>query len=240
MTVALTAFASYAMAGDRRDIVFDCPCSAEWVAGESGEPGRLTLRGGIRSYRATESGEVRLSAHGWGGTDGVSAGQLPGRHQRRDRWTMAFAERKPDAIIELHLLEQTGQAPGGRVQWRRHETLALWPVPQAGESGRNRFVDILTDSDSDGVGDVNERLAGTSVDDPESTAGTSVVDVLALYSAEFSDAESDYPYTRMQHDLAVARALFEDNHTDIQLRTVGMSEVELDENGGLATNLDRS
>ena len=231
MTVALTAFASYAMAGDRRDIVFDCPCSAEWVAGESGEPGRLTLRGGIRSYRATESGEVRLSAHGWGGTDGVSAGQLPGRHQRRDRWTMAFAERKPDAIIELHLLEQTGQAPGGRVQWRRHETLALWPVPQAGESGRNRFVDILTDSDSDGVGDVNERLAGTSVDDPESTAGTSVVDVLALYSAEFSDAESDYPYTRMQHDLAVARALFEDNHTDIQLRTVGMSEVELDENG---------
>ena len=126
------------------------------------------------------------------------------------------------------------------MQWRRHETLALWPVPQAGESGRNRFVDILTDSDSDGVGDVNERLAGTSVDDPESTAGTSVVDVLALYSAEFSDAESDYPYTRMQHDLAVARALFEDNHTDIQLRTVGMSEVELDENGGLATNLDRS
>ena len=63
-TCLLIAFAAYAWsvaAGDRRDIVFDCPCSAEWVAAAAGDEGTLTLWAGVRNDRATQSADVVLS-----------------------------------------------------------------------------------------------------------------------------------------------------------------------------------
>ncbi|MCY4060659.1 MAG: hypothetical protein OXG44_22005 [Gammaproteobacteria bacterium] len=62
--VAAAALLWYASVhgGDRRDIVFDCPCSAEWIPGEDGGPGALTLSATIRSYRVNASGEVRLAS----------------------------------------------------------------------------------------------------------------------------------------------------------------------------------
>ena len=57
----LAALALPAAAGDPRDIVFDCPCSAEWTAGQPGTPGQLTLTFGVRSFRPTESGPLRLT-----------------------------------------------------------------------------------------------------------------------------------------------------------------------------------
>ena len=128
-------------------------------------------------------------------------------------------------------MEQTGEDAQGSAQWYRHEALVLWPIPQEDASDTVSFVDILTDSDGDGVGDVNEQLAGSSWQDPDSTPGDSVVDVLALYTAEFWKAEAGYPYTRLLHDVSVADATFGDNHTNIRLRLVGMSEVGLGENG---------
>ena len=231
LALALTAHASTAVAGDKRDIVFDCPCSAEWAAGEPGEPGSLTLHAGVRSYRATESGELRLSTRWWDGTDGAFGERLPERDRRRRDWTIPFAEPGPDAVIEVHLLERTGQDPQGSAQWHPHEALALWPVPNEDMAGPMRFVDILTDSDGDGVGDVNERLAGSSWNDPEKTPGDTVIDVLALYTGEFLDSESGYPYTRLLHVMSVTDAMFGDNHTNLRLKTVGMSQVELDEFG---------
>ena len=209
---------------NRRDIVFDCPCSAEWAAGEPGEPGSLTLHAGVRSYRATESGELRLSTLWLDGTGGAFGERLPERERRRGDWTITFAEPEPepDAVIEVHLQEQTGQDPQGS---------ALWPVPNEDTAGPMRFVDILTDSDGDGVGDVNERLAGTSWKDPEETPRDAVVDVLALYTAEFLESEAGYPYTRLLHVMSVTDAMFDDNDTNLRLRTVGMSQVELEDSG---------
>lgn len=49
-----------------REIVFECPCTAEWVADPadpSGEAGELTLSFGMRSYRPVESGELRVAEH---------------------------------------------------------------------------------------------------------------------------------------------------------------------------------
>ena len=220
-----------AVAWDRRDIVFDCPCSAEFVAGVAGNPGTLTLSGGVRSHRAVESGELRISARRWDGEEGASTGRLSGNDRRRNQWNVAFEEPASGAVIEIHLLEETGRDADGAAKWYRHEALALWPVPRDGTSEPIRFVDILTDSDGDGVGDVNERLAGTSPTNAASTPGESVVDVLALYTAEFAEVETGYPYTRLLHAISVSSALFEDSATNIRLRLVGMSEVGLDEDG---------
>ena len=46
---------------DQRDLVFECPCSAQWVATGSGSAGELTLHFGVRNFRASASGEMRLS-----------------------------------------------------------------------------------------------------------------------------------------------------------------------------------
>ena len=226
----LLACASLAIAGDRRDIVFDCPCSAEFIAGADGQKGTLQLSGGVRSLRAVESGELRLSARWWDGRNGGAAGRLGAKGHQRDEWSIPFDKPESGAAIEVHLLEETGRDADGAALWHQHEALALWPVPSGETSGELRFVDILTDSDGDGVGDANERLAGTSPDDHESTPDETVVDVLALYTAEYAAAESGYPYTRLLHTISAGSTIFEDSATGIRLRLVGMSEVELDEN----------
>ena len=231
LTLVLTAFASGALAGDRRDVVFDCPCRAEWAAGNPGEPGTLTLRAGIRSLRASESGDVRLSSRRSDGTDGTFGQRVPARAGRAGAWTLDFDQPEPGAVVELHLLERTGLDVEGSARWHFHETLALWPVPTDDAGGPHRFVDILTDTDGDGVSDVNERLAGTAPGDAASTPGQSEIDVLALYTAEFRDAEEGYPYTRLLHVMNVTRTAFEDSRTNVRLRTVGMREVELGEDG---------
>ncbi len=224
------------MGGDRRDIVFDCPCGAEWVAGNPGEPGTLTVTGGIRSHRTVESGEVRLSAS-WrrAGADDPSVGQLSAGQGRANQWSVPFAEPEPDLAIGVYLWEQTGLDSQGSTQWHRHEGLALWPVPRGDGSGPMRFVDILTDTDGDGVGDVNEQLAGSAWQDPDSLPGDSVIHILALYTAAFFEAEAGYPYTRLLHDMSVADAFFRDNETGIRLQLVGMSQVELGESGWAET-----
>ena len=220
-----------AVAGDRRDVVFDCPCSANWVADESGRAGVLTVSAGFRSHRATASGEVRISSTWWNGEEATTVGQLSGRDRVFGEWDLRLREPDPDDVLELHVLEASGLDPNGSTRWHQHESLALWPVPQNNGNQVVQFVDILTDTDGDGVGDVNERLAGNDWDDPGSTPGRSTIDVLALYTAAFREVESGYPYTRLLHALTVSSALLEDGGTNIQLRIIGMSEVELDESG---------
>ena len=237
LLLGLLACTSLAVAGDRRDIVFDCPCSAEFVAGADGAKGTLRLTGGVRSLRAVESGPLRLSANRWGEPVGASAVPLPAHDRRRGEWEISLGAPAAGAVIEIHLFEEAGRiATDGGLRWHQHEALALWPVPSDETPGPLRFVDILTDSDGDGVGDANERLAGTLPHDPESTPGETVVDVLALYTAEYAAAESGYPYTRLLHAISVASAIFEDSATGLRLRMVGMSEIALDESGWAQTD----
>ena len=231
LLLGLLASASAAIAEDRRDIVFDCPCSAEFIAGAEGEKGTLRLSGGVRSLRAVESGALWLYARSADGGDWGWGDPLPPRERRRGTWNIAFGEPEPGAAIQVELYDQTGRDPSGVPRSHYHESLTLWPVPRDETSEAMRFVDILTDSDGDGVGDVNEWLAGTSADDPKSTPGETVVDVLALYTAKYAEAESGYPYTRLLHAIGVSSALYEDNATNVRLRLVGMSEVELGDDG---------
>ncbi|MXW45262.1 MAG: hypothetical protein F4109_05790 [Gammaproteobacteria bacterium] len=223
-----------ASAAPGRDIVFECPCSAKWVADESGEAGVLTVRAGFRSHRLIRSGKVRLSSRWWDGTHGASVGPLQPGPSVAGEWTVPMNKSDIEDVVQMHLLEESALHSDGASQWYRHETLALWPVPRnAGEeeAGRMNFVDILTDSDGDGVGDVNERLAGTDWEDSESAPGQSTIDVLALYTDAFREAEGGYPYTRVLHMISLSSALFEDSGTNLRLRIVGMSEVELGEYG---------
>ena len=229
-----------------RDIVFQCPCSADWTPDDAdGDEGELTLTFGIRSYRERDSSVLSVfptvyyyAAIAPLPDDAQIVGTLSG-NEIQHGLTRTIKLRRPEAgaAIDVTLAETIMPAPhsGGAAQRWKHESLSLWPVP--GESAQIHFVDILTDSDGDGVADVNERIAGTSPDDPESLPGGSVVDVLTVYNDGALDqwlsayGSQDGFAQRIHHLMAVANAIYMDSGTNIRLRTVGMSPVEIDEYG---------
>ena len=229
-----------------RDIEFDCPCSAEWNPDPSGQGGELTLHVGLLSHRSTDSGSVRLdvrSGH-YGNGHGLSTEEpfevgpiaakagISGLTLTRN---VHSAGPTPERFLWVRINERASGYLSLPLHWQEH--LTLWPVPNEDESGRVEFVDILTDSDADGVGDVNERIAGTLPNDDSSTPGKSTIDLLALFTATARDNHDadwttrDSFYTRMHHQLTVVNSMFVDSGTNLLLRTVGFSEVEADESG---------
>ena len=90
-------------------------------------------------------------------------------------------------------------------------------------------ADMLLDSDGDGVGDVNERLMETDPDDASSTPPDSTVDVLAFYSQSVPDLYDGDATTRIRHLFTLAREIYQDSDTGVELRLVGMQQVEIDE-----------
>ena len=254
LVVGLVALAGGgpAFGDDPRDVVFDCPCSAEWKAGESGGDSELTLTFGLRSYRAVESGEMHLTTNmaelWWVGEPGrdpaASLGKVAaGAEDAGRRVAIRSARPNPGQAVSVALWEHVGRPPEGvpdpgpwtawmvRGAWKAVEALTLWPVP-GDDPDRVAFVDILTDTDGDGVGDVNERLASTSpTDDASRPRGASTIDVLALYNDGFGEWLGGYPQTRIHHVMTLTRAMFADSATNVRLRTVGMAEIALGEGG---------
>ena len=230
------------MAGACAGVVFECPCTAEWVADPadpSGEAGELTLSFGMRSYRPVESGELRVAEHRGTYTIGgprlnldekafPSIGTAGAGEILTDlRATLSFPRPAPGEAISVGLWEKMGESPvdvSKHGMLRHREFLGLWRVPGDADADRVDFVDILADSDGDGTGDVNERIAGTSEYDAASTPGTSTIDVLALYNGGFRDRFDGYPETRAHHLMVLANAMYVDSRTNVRLRTVGMSE----------------
>ena len=254
------AGAPSALAADQRDVVFECPCSAEWVPTGSGGSGELTVHFGVRNFRAAESGEVRLSLAAGLRVSRSVTGDVSWQELSSASWlpvgsvgpdatlagqsrTFTISRPGPDAPILILLYERTADLPAGTSRresqraWQRHEGLTLWPVPADASSDRRQFVDLLTDTDADGVGDVNERLAGTSHENPADTPGLSSIDVLALFDDRVYAAYGSDPYTRIHHLMTLTRARFTDSGTNIRLRTVGIRHTEWNARG-LSDELD--
>jgi len=101
-------------------------------------------------------------------------------------------------------------------------------------------IDLLVDSDGDGVADDNEKLMGTDPGIGSSTPGMSYIDILAVYSDEVTShygSESDV-MTRLDHLIAVSNASFEDSQVDIVLRLVSAVELDMDTSQDMSQWLD--
>ena len=222
--------APLAIADDPRDLVFECPCGAEWAPGNDGKTGKLTLTFGVRNHGDTLSGELflrpiyQLNGHVTLVAEDTFFGSVPaGAELTSQQRTIAFGVRPPDAgeLIRIELIEKES----GHRSLRR-ELLTMWPVADDGPFDSLRFVDILTDSDGDGVSDVNENLTGVSPVDASDVPGVSTIDVLVLYDEPLPDYYDDYPFTRLHHVMVLANMAYADSGTNIRLRTVAMREVE--------------
>ena len=234
-----------------RDIAFECPCSAEFTPdADVGGEGTLVLRFGVRSFRDARSAEVGVHAlrRTW-------STRSDGTRQAVTRWSSSFSQpegsvgeippngsvvglvrsfrvREPDAGLGFAIRLWEAKGTGGdrtpnSADLIQHETLSLWPVPSDGSSGAaSRWVDILTDSDGDGTGDVNERIAGTDPDSATSKPSGSEVDVLWLYQASLAGPDTVPAY---HHAAVVANAMFVDSGTNLRLRSVGFAPVDDDD-----------
>ena len=233
-----------AYGGDRK-VVFECPCSAEFAPDDDGE-GTLTLHFGLRNHRDVRSAGLavrvwRMNENGGRSTHhslmgdilpqsplwehGIPAAQVI----RGLSHSVRFWQPRTGETFAIELVEADGDLsssdPNADVYQyaSSHEWLTLWPVPGGEADATSRYVDILTDSDGDGTGDVNERIAGTAPHDPASTPGASEVDVLWLYQASLAGPDAVPEY---HHAAVVANAMFVDSGTNLRLRSVGFAPVD--------------
>ena len=124
------------MAGDPRDIEFECPCQAEWVPDDSGMSGELTLNFGVRSHRATQSGEIRLQPEAvWDPSEWPTLGEIPKKTLLAQRTqTMVFSKPKAGVPITVPLYERVSKPPAAeaRAQSTRFVAPQRNPYPLAG------------------------------------------------------------------------------------------------------------
>ena len=220
----------------QESIDLECPCRLQ----SSASSATVTLA--VRNFRTTDSGALRVEIRAY-------------EEQQPLVWEAAV----PIAVVPLNavvladaLLEQATyrgesnvpsrlDADGkyklvlGLQEWRGNDWAQLdlvrlaEPVdlpPAVFEVGD---LDYLADADGDGVGDINERLAGTDPDDADSTPGPVEVDVLAMHNHGFAKLYDYDPYTRIRHVMSVASEIFRDSGTGILLRLVGVEEAEVAE-----------
>ena len=213
LAIALTWPATASVDG----VELTCPCAVQLRAGS----GVAEVTFGVRNFRPTGTGNLS-AALSIG--DPIELGVLPARTSLPS--TTYFVENVTPgtAPVRLSLTEALGRAN------------FLDRVPLMEDSG-NAASDVMTysspdflsDSDDDGVSDANERLERTDPFDPESTPGSSTIDVLLLYSNDYASHYRYDPSTRLHHMMTVANLAYAQSGTNIRLRTVGMAAVEAED-----------
>ena len=218
-------------------IYFECPCSV------ARDGNTLTVTAGLRSFRTTDSGPLRVRVFGADshdsyylqrvslGTvliaDSLSAeGSLPNASYDGD---YEVPDEEGERYVRLVLEEEQGTT------WTYQDYLRMEFPVEPGAAFSVNDLDFLKDTDGDGVGDVNERLVDTDPDDPESVPGMSTIDILAFYSRGFADLYDGDPTTRIQHVITLSNLYLEGSELPMRFRLVGMVVGQINEDiwGGI-------
>ena len=201
-----------------------CPCAVE----RDGDTVTATL--GARNHGATPTGELRVELGGL-----VNTGDGPRRHVIGKRRLAALAgnaalQRATYTLDEFHTVPP-GEYDLFLALYNENERVdTVWMAGARDPSAatfRAGNEDWLADADGDGVGDRNERLAGTAAADPASTPGVVTVDVLALYTSGFRERHGGDPHTRILHVATVTNEIFRRSQTGVRFRMVGFVETEV-------------
>ena len=220
-----------------RDVEIVCPCEAKTDDGSE----TITLTFGVRNFRPTDSGQLRLRlVPGW-----ARHSILPESSRRRIAEIGLDSVEDNTAVASAsHVAEDLRQYPEDMTRlalsldekhgnyWEKQDWVELtsqdMDTSQATDASFYASdVDTLKDSDGDGVSDFNEALQGTDPEDDASTPGTTTIDVLALYDPHFGTLFQGDPYTRIHHLVEYTNSRFVDSRTNIRLRIVGIREIEV-------------
>ena len=234
LAVCANVLAVGALAQETVDL--QCPCRLEYS--EAG----ATVTVAVRNFRARDSGDLRVHIAPSGSSRTVGIAPL-GTSAPADATleTSSYAVQLSDwhyAAGEYHLSLTLEENQGGSWVWqggvRMSESVAL-PL----RTGLDiTDLDYLADADGDGVGDLNEELAGTDSQDADSTPGPVEVDVLAIHNRGFAELYHQDPYTRIRHVMTVANEAYRDSETGISLRLVGFAQAEVEDDDDEWSSVD--
>ena len=216
-----------------------CPCRVEST---SEEDASITL--GVRNFRSEERGplalRIRQSISGgyFSSLSDVAAlvpfdstvagdGALP---TARYDFGWRYIDYGRPVTLRIELIENVG--PGETAPL---DTVVMETVRTDTLVFETINLDYLTDTDDDGVADLNERFAGTDPVDSASTPAPSTIDVLAVHTPGFAELYNGAPATRIHHVMTGADAIFLDSGTDVRLRTAGIVEVAMIHEGSSAS-----
>ncbi len=222
------------------DIDIVCPCRIESSAVFRGA---VTL--GLRSFRNVESGQLTLGIYQRDpdkpnlfyraaevplhSTVAAHAELPPARHEFR--WDGLVRRDNHDLWIWLT------ERQGSRQVDIDHVPMEPIAAEQLFESFEVGDLDYLTDTDGDGVGDLNERSVGADPNDPQSRPGPSTLDVLTLYTPGFAELYDTDPETRIRHVMALANDIYRDGGSDVRLRVVEVVEHDIQVAGRASKDL---
>ena len=209
------------------DVDIVCPCRVS--LGSDG----LTLTLGLRNDRDEAATSIEIEAGvtlpdtaaqqrayvilGRGTLDGV---EVPANSTVRGTYAIDRHEIADDGQHSLQLrLFVDGEPLFGWV-WTH-------PVDLSMSAWTTRELDYLADADGDGVGDLNEDIAGTDANDPASVPDTATIDALALYNRDFARLYRGDPLGRIHHVVTLANELFLQSDVDVRLRIVGFEQLEV-------------
>ena len=209
-----------------------CPCRVETSNLIS-----VDITFGVRNLQLTRAtGALRADLEGrmqggngdWRRLARVNLPSLAPQTTRASQKHRAAFRRPPAGTWELRL-RITGESARARdsIYWFSEPVKV--PEQQAIRAIATADADILVDSDSDGVSDVNERLMGTNANNARSKPGDPEIDVLALYSPGYARDYDGDPSTRIRHLVTLADTIFSDSEVGAGLRLVGLAEIELDD-----------
>jgi hypothetical protein len=109
----------------------------------------------------------------------------------------------------------------------------------ASRSFSTSAVEVLDDTDSDGVSNFNERLAGTSPTDPNARPSGSTIDAIFYYTpgAPASSPNGDIT-ARLDQILTVTNQIFSTSGTNVTVRNVLTKAISLSDTTSLSSILD--
>ena len=92
-------------------------------------------------------------------------------------------------------------------------------------------LDVLTDSDNDGIGDFNENLLGSNPADKNSGVHRDVrIDVAVLYTKNFIEDIYIDPDTKINNIFTIVNEIFAESKTGIQFNVVHYEELDYENN----------
>lgn len=235
LVTALVLFVSVGVLSNANRLYIDCPCTFERT-----EDGRLAITAGFTSFRERDTQYLRFDVFA---TDDRNRGrriyignvlvdQLVPENGSSEIATF-YGDFAPgiesNSLLEgpkyliINLYRNWNRSGGYQDVILAKDSVDVF------ETFSTTELDYLLDSDGDGVGDINEEEQGTDPADPESTPDSATIDVLAMYSPGFAEAQIDGPYARITHLMTTTNSYLENSGLSFRFRLVGMIPVDIND-----------
>ena len=211
------------------DVELICPCT---IGPVPQQPNSARVTANIRNYGSKRNDKLELVLTvGDPSTDGllgrhivslnVKAIAAKGNALVNEVVDILHPLTNPGAInkyLELSLQESlpVGQGVAGKGE-------VIFPViPPGGFNDPVTNIDYLTDKDSDGVSDYNERLMKTNLNEADNKPGTVTLDIMGLYS----DSLNLEPIACMAHSVEWSNMALKNSGIDARYRLVKTKRLE--------------